>query len=149
MKANARLATCHRLGAPLLPPMRASRGQHAALERDSAHLHRALVLNGRVHLMRHADSHRRRQSHDQQTAGNYELVRDEDAESWRRSGSCPNKMSLAAAETFRLPSWLGLTTWSSAALREGKFCHALVSSRFLVAVARAVSSGDQYNPLEH
>ena len=97
----------------------------------------------------HADSNRRRQSHDQQTAGNYELVRDEDAESWRRSGSYPNKMGLAAAETSRSPSWFGLTTLSSAALREGKFCHALVSSRFLVAVARAVSSGDHYNPLEH
>ena len=99
--------------------MRASRGQHAALERDSAHLHRALVLNGRVHLIHmQTATDRRRQSHDQQTAGNYELVRDEDAESWRRSGSCPNKMSLAAAETFRLPSWFGLTTWSLAALRE-------------------------------
>ena len=57
----------------------------------------------------HADSNRRRQSHHQQTAGNYELVRDEDAESWRRSGSCPNKMGLAAAETSRSPSWFGLT----------------------------------------
>ena len=58
------------------------------------------------------------------------------------------KMSLAAEETCRLLSWLGLTAWSSAALRGGKFCHALVSSRFQVAVARVVSSGDQYNPLE-
>ena len=54
MKGQARLATCHRLRAPLLPPMRASHGQHAALQRDSAHLHRALVLNGRVHLMQTA-----------------------------------------------------------------------------------------------
>ena len=99
----------------------------------------------------HADSHRRRQSHHQQTAGNYELVRDEDAESWRRSGSCPNKMGLAAAEKPDRRPGLGsrLGPRLSAALREGKFCHALVSSRFLVAVARAVSSGDQYNPLEH